>query len=426
MADYYLSYLECSACGAHHDADVPQNLCASCARPLLARYDLQALDGRGWRDRLATRPWTLWRYAELLPLRRPEEAVSLGEGVTPLLSLPRTSGRLGLQQLVLKDEGLLPTGTFKARGAAVGVSRARELGIAHVVLPTAGNAGGAWAAYAARAGLRATVVMPQDAPTITLCEAAVSGADVRLVRGLISDAGAIVARAVARRGAAPSPGTATARPGVGPAGHEDGAALFDAATLKEPYRVEGKKTMGFELAEQLAWDVPDAILYPCGGGVGLIGMWKAFDELEAIGLLGPRRPRLIAVQAEGCAPIVRAWQRGAEVSEPWAGATTIAAGLRVPKALGDFLVLRALRQTGGRAVAVSDAEISAAMQAVARGDGLFLSPEGAATVAALPRLLEQGTLGRDERIVLFNTGAGLKYPEVVNPTVSVMNPDDEL
>ena len=427
MAECYLSYLACSACGAPHDAEVPQNLCTSCARPLLARHDLQALDGRGWRDRLATRPWTLWRYAELLPLRRPEEAVSLGEGVTPLLSLPRTSGRLGLQHLVLKDEGLLPTGTFKARGAAVGVSRARELGISHVALPTAGNAGGAWAAYAARAGLRATVVMPQDAPPITIREAAVSGADVRLVRGLISDAGAIVARAVARhRGAAPSPGTATARPGVDPTGHDDGAALFDAATLKEPYRVEGKKTMGFELAEQLAWDVPDAILYPCGGGVGLIGMWKAFDELQAIGLLGPRRPRLIAVQAEGCAPIVRAWQRGAEFSEPWAGATTVAAGLRVPKALGDVLVLRALRQTGGCAVAVSDAEISAAVQAVARSDGLFLSPEGAATVAALPRLLEQGALGRDERIVLFNTGSGLKYPEVVSLTVPVMNPDDEL
>ncbi len=407
-----LTHLECSACGERYDADTPHNLCAVDGKPLLARYDLQTLDGQSWRASLAARPWSLWRYLELLPLRRPAEAVSLGEPVTPLLPLPRTGSRLGLFSLTVKDEGLLPTGSFKARGAAVGVSRARELGVRHVALPTAGNAGGAWAAYAARAGLRATVVMPEDAPTINVREVKAAGADLRLVRGLISDAGAIVARYIAR---------ARAEEGRDPA-----TVPFDAATLKEPYRIEGKKTMGFELAEQGGWELPDAILYPCGGGVGLVGMWKAFDELEAIGLIDARRPRLIAAQAAGCAPIVQAWQDGAAASEFWQGADTVASGIRVPKALGDFLVLRALRETGGCAVAVDDAEITAAVHAVARDDGLFLSPEGAATVAALPRLLEQGLIGRDERIVLFNTGAGLKYPEVVDPGAPVMDPSDDI
>ncbi len=408
----YLSHLECSACATRHDADVPQNLCTACGKPLLARYNLEALVGRAWPGALARRPWALWRYAELLPLRHPA-AASLGEGVTPLLALPRTAARLGLGSggragLLVKDEGLLPTGSFKARGAAVGVSRARELGITHVALPTAGNAGGAWATYAARAGLRATVVMPEDAPAINVREAAVAGADVYLVRGLISDAGAIVARAIQQRRAA---------------GEE---APFDAATLKEPYRIEGKKTMGFELVEQLGWEIPDVILYPCGGGVGLIGMWKAFGELEQVGVLGPRRPRLIAVQSSGCAPLVRAWGEGAAASEFWPHAATIAAGIRVPKALGDFLVLRALRETGGCAVAVDDTEILAAVRDVAGADGLFLSPEGAATVAALPHLLAQGLVGRDERVVLFNTGAGLKYPAVVPADVPTLQPDDDL
>ncbi len=409
-----LTRLECAACDARHDADAPQNLCTRCGKPLLARYDLAGLDGERWQAELATRPWSLWRYAELLPLRQPDRRVSLGEGVTPLLDLPRTAEGLGLRQLRVKDEGLLPTGSFKARGAAVGVSRARELGIGHVALPTAGNAGGAWAAYAARAGLRATVVMPRDAPTINVREAWVSGADVRLVRGLISDAGAIVGRAVAR-GKENASGD-----------HGKDAILFDASTLKEPYRIEGKKTMGFELAEQDSWELPDAILYPCGGGVGLIGMWKAFDELETIGAIGARRPRLIAVQSSGCAPIVRAWEQGAAASEFWQGAETVASGIRVPKALGDFLVLRACNETGGCAVAVDDDAITAAVHEVARNDGLFLSPEGAATVAALPDLLARGLLGRDERIVLFNTGAGLKYPEVVSPDVPVMSPLDDL
>src|SRR5436309_5463198 len=293
MAECYLSYLECSACGARHDREVPQNLCPSCARPLLLRYDLQALDGRGWRDRLATRPWTLWRYAELLPLRRPEEGVSLGEGVTPLLSLPRTSGRLGLQHLHLKDEGLLPTGTFKARGAAVGVSRARELEVETIVLPTAGNAGAAWAAYGARAGIDVIVVMPAETPEVIRRETATYGARVYLVDGSIADAAALVRRAVAEHG------------------------WYDASTLREPYRIEGKKTMGFELVEQLGWRVPDVVIYPTGGGVGLIGMWKAFSELGGIGWLDGKRPRFVAAQAEGCAPIVRAFAEGLDESRPW-------------------------------------------------------------------------------------------------------------
>jgi threonine synthase len=281
------------------------------------------------------------------------------------------------------------------------------LGIRHVALPTAGNAGGAWAAYAARAGMRATVVVPEDAPAINMRETFVTGADVRLVSGLISDAGAIVKRAVEKSLMGPEP-------------------LFDAATLKEPYRIEGKKTMGFELAEQYAWDLPDVILYPCGGGVGLIGIWKAFDELQAIGAIGARRPRLIAVQAEGCAPIVRAWERGESVSEFWQGAATVASGIRVPKALGDFLVLRACRETNGGAVAVSDARIVAEVHRVAAADGLFLSPEGAATVAALPILLERHLIDGDERIMLFNTGAGLKYPDLVRADIPVMAPGDDL
>jgi threonine synthase len=403
-----LAFLACARCDTRHDADVPQNLCTACGAPLLARYDLNALgDGQRWRESLASRPWSLWRYTELLPLRQPETRASLGETVTPVLGLPRTGARLGLKHLTVKDEGLLPTGSFKARGAAVGISRARELSIRHVALPTAGNAGGAWATYAARAGMRATVVMPQDAPAINMRETVVSGADVRLVRGLISDAGAVVKRAVER-----------SRLGSDP--------LFDAATLKEPYRIEGKKTMGFELAEQHGWELPDVILYPCGGGVGLIGIWKAFDELQAIGVIGARRPRLIAVQAEGCAPIVRAWDQGAAASEFWQGADTIASGLRVPKALGDFLVLRACRETDGCAVAVSDAKIVAEVHAVAADDGLFLCPEGAATIAALPNLLERRLIDGDERVMLFNTGAGLKYPDVVRADIQVIDPGDDL
>jgi threonine synthase len=398
----FLSHLECARCGARHDAGRLQNLCA-CGSPLLARYDLARLAAALRPADLAGRPATMWRYREFLPVADEAHIVTLGEGWTPILPLGRLGRALGLPRLALKDEGLNPTGTFKARGAAVGVSRAAELGVTAFAMPTAGNAGGAWAAYGARAGLAAHVVMPADAPAINRREATACGADVRLVRGLISDAGRIVARAVARYG------------------------WFDASTLKEPYRIEGKKTMGLEIAEQTGWNPPDVIIYPAGGGVGLIGLWKAFDELRAIGWLPATcRPRLVAVQAEGCAPIVRAWDEGRDESEFWPGAATIAAGLRVPKALGDFIVLRAVRETVGTCVAVSDADILAALGRLARVEGVLVCPEGAATLAAAERLRATGWLRGDERVLLLNTGAGIKYPETLAVDLPVLDPDDDL
>jgi threonine synthase len=343
----------------------------------------------------------MWRYLELLPAADVSAIVSLGEGFTPVLRLDACAA--GFRELWLKDEGLNPTGTFKARGASAGVTRARELGITEIAMPTAGNAGGAWAAYAARAGMRAHIVMPFDAPEMNKREAWACGADVRLVRGLISDAGQIVNRACARYG------------------------WFDASTLKEPYRIEGKKTMGLELAEQFDWRPPEVIIYPAGGGVGLIGMWKAFDELRALGWMdGNVRPRLVAVQAEGCRPIVEAWEAGAEQSEFWQNADTIAAGIRVPKALGDFIVLRAMRETGGTAIAVSDEEILQAVHELAAGEGLLVCPEGAATLAAARKLLSRGDISADERVVLLNTGTGLKYPELLAPELQVLDPSDDI
>ena len=389
----FLTHLECARCGDRHDAHAVQNLC-HCGAPLLARYDLDRLAGAVRKDDLAGRPASMWRYAEFLPLDDPANAVTLGEGWTPILPLARLGATLGLAQLSLKDEGLNPTGTFKARGAAAGVSRARELGVRAVAMPTAGNAGGAWAAYAARAGLRMHVVMPRDAPEINHLETAAAGAELRTVDGLISDAGRVVTAETQAHG------------------------WFDASTLKEPYRIEGKKTMGLEIAEQSGWHPPDAILYPAGGGVGLIGMWKAFAELEAIGWLPPgRTPRLIAVQAAGCAPIVHAWEAGEETSQFFAGAQTIAAGLRVPKALGDFIVLRAVRETGGVCIAVEDAEMLAALRRLGHAEGLLVCPEGAACIAALPHLLARGDIGRDERILVLNTGSGLKYVDVIRSSL---------
>lgn len=398
----FLSHLECARCDQWHDARLLHNLC-DCGAPLLVRYDLEALGGSLRPADLVGREPNMWRYREFLPVEDPCNIVTLGEGWTPILPLERLGTELGLPRLTIKDEGLNPTGSFKARGAACGVSRAKELGVTELALPTAGNAGGAWAAYGARAGMRAHVVMPVDAPAINQREAAACGADVRLVRGLISDAGRIVARAVARNG------------------------WFDASTLKEPYRIEGKKTMGFEIAEQCGWDPPDVILYPAGGGVGLIGIWKALDELRAIGWLPSHcRPRLVAVQAEGCAPLVRAWEEGREDSEFWQGAETVASGIRVPKALGDFIVLRAVRETGGTCVAVSDAEILEAMGRLARTEGLLVCPEGAANLAAVVRLQDTGWLTPDARVLLLNTGAGLKYPESLAVALPVLDPDGEL
>lgn len=398
----FLRLLRCARCGEAHDATIEQHLCAACGGPLLAEYDLQAIAATVRPEDLAGRERSMWRYREFLPLSHFEQRVSLGESWTPLLEVPRLAEDLGLAGLLVKDEGLLPTGSFKARGAAVGVSRARELGARVLALPTAGNAGGAWAAYGARAGLEVRVVTPEDAPLINRAELGATGARAAAVRGLISDAGRIVARAVARHG------------------------WYDAGTLREPYRIEGKKTMGLELAEALNWTLPEAILYPCGGGVGVIGMWKVFAELAALGWLRGPLPRMIVVQAAGCAPIVEAFRRGDLESQPWPNASTVASGLRVPKALGDFLVLRAVRESGGTAVAIDDESIREAIYAVGRREGLLLSPEGAATIAAIPALLASGALLPDERVVAFNTGAGIKYPEALRVDLPLLLPDDDL
>lgn len=381
----YLTYLECALCGRTFDADQLQRTCPDCARPLLARYDVEALRTRG-REAVLTDEPTMWRYRALLPVRRAESVVTLGEGWTPLIPARRLGERLGLRQLYVKEESLNPTGSFKARGLAVAVSRGRELGVRELVIPSAGNAAGALSAYAARAGLPAHVFMPQDVPAPFLLECQVLGAEVTLVEGLITDCGREARRAAEAYG------------------------WFDVSTLKEPYRLEGKKTMGFELAEQFGWELPDVIIYPTGGGTGLVGMWKAFQELGELGWIGPRRPRMVTVQAEGCAPIVRAFHAGTEFAEPWEEAQTIAAGLRVPAAVGDFLILRALRESGGTAIAVSDQALIRGQRLLARLEGVFACPEGGATVAALEVLVDQGWIAPDERVVLFNTGTGLKYP----------------
>jgi len=396
-----LSHLECSACGERYDADVPQQLCHRDGKPLLARYDLAAASRTFGAAALRGREPSLWRYEELLPLRDPRHRVSLGEAMTPLLPLPRLSARYDLDLLV-KDEGLLPTASFKARGAAVGVSRAKELGIAELAMPTNGNAGGAWAAYAARGGLRAHAVMPLGAPAINRLETVMVGGDLRLVDGLISDAGAIVGRAVARTG------------------------WFDASTLKEPYRIEGKKTMGFELAEQLGWRVPDVIVYPTGGGVGLIGIDKALRELRALGLIGEKLPRMVAVQSTGCAPVVKAFEAGADHAEPWPDAKTVAFGITVPKLLGDALVLRALRDSAGTALAVDDETILARQRELSRTEGVFVCPEGGATLAAAVTLRERGWLRAGERVLLINTGSGLKYPNVPYGDLPLLAKGDDL
>jgi threonine synthase len=328
----------------------------------------------------------MWRFRELLPVRDAANIVSLGEAATPIVRLDTVGARIGVRDLLVKDEGRLPTGSFKARGLGMAVSMAKELGVARIAMPTNGNAGAALAAYASRAGIETIVLCPADTPEINVREIAAQGARVYRVDGLIDECGAIVGEGAK-------------------AGH-----WFDFSTLKEPYRIEGKKTMGLELVEQLGWRVPDVIFYPTGGGTGLIGMWKAFAELEAIGLIGPERPRMVAVQAEGCAPMVRAWERGEEHAERWEGARTVAAGIRVPRAVGDFLILRAVRESGGFAIAVSDAELTAAVEEAARDDGLLLCPEGGATLAACRQGLEQGLVGADDRVVLFNCATGVKYP----------------
>jgi threonine synthase len=394
-----LSHLECSRDGSRHDADVVQGTSPSGA-PLLARYDLARVAETVTRDELAGRAPTLWRYGELLPVRDPRHVVSLGEGMTPLVDLPTAGARLGVPTLRMKDEGLLPTGAFKARGAAVGVSRARELGVTGIAMPTNGNAGAAWAVYAARAGLGALIAMPVDAPQITRRECVVAGAELYLVDGLIGDAGAIVKRAVADR------------PG-----------WQDTSTLREPYRIEGKKTMGYEIAEQLGWRCPDVILYPTGGGVGIIALHKALRELAELGWITGDLPRLVAVQAAGCAPIVEAFEAGLDESTAPENPHTVAFGITVPKALGDFLVLDAVRATGGTAVAVTDEELLAAQAQLARDEGTWICPEGAACFAAVGQLRESGWLDGSEDVVVLNTGSGLLYPETVAVDVPTLPKD---
>ena len=383
-----LTHLECSSTGEHHPADRLHTVAPGSGRPLLARYDLDRAARTLTLDAVRQRSGSMWKYAEVMPVQDPSRVVSLGEGLTPLLLCPRLGSELGLSRLYIKDEGRNPTGTFKARGLSAAVSRAFELGVRELAVPTAGNAGAALAAYAARAGLTAHVAMPQDAPRAVMDEVRAYGATLALVDGLIGDAGKLVAQGCADNG------------------------WFNVATLKEPYRVEGKKTMGYELWEAFGGELPDLILYPTGGGTGLIGMWKAFDELEAMGLIDGRRPRMVAVQAAGCAPIVRAFENDDERAETWADAHTLAPGIRVPHAFADDLILQAVRLSGGCAVAVEDAHIVDAMFRISAKEGIDTSPEGAATFCALEILLGQGAVDDHERIVLFNCGTGLKHPEL--------------
>lgn len=391
-----LSHLECSRCAARYESAELQGTCG-CGAPLLARYDLPALAARLAPADIAGREPSLWRYHELLPVSGPDFVVTFGEGMTPLLPLPRLGRALGLPRLLMKDEGPLPTASFKARGAAVGVSRAAELGAAGVAMPTNGNAGAAWAAFCARAGLPFLVAMPADAPQITRSECVAAGAETYVVDGLINDAGRMLAPVVAQR------------PG-----------WRDVSTLKEPYRLEGKKTIGLEIIEQLGWRVPDVVVCPVGGGVGLIGIWKVLAELAELGWIGPDLPRLVAVQAAGCAPVVTAFEAGADVTSPWPQASTCAFGLTVPAPLGGFLALRAIRETGGCAIAVSDADLLAAQALAARAEGTWVCPEGAACIAAVGPLRESGWLAETDEVVVLNTGAGLKYPETAPVDLPVL------
>ena len=395
----FVTHLECSMTGQRYEADRPHNL-SEAGKPLLVRYDLDALKAAVSPATLAERRFEgLWRYREMLPVRRAENRVSLGEVVTPLVDCPRLGG--GINRLMVKDEGHLPTGSFKARGLVMAVAMAREFGLTHLAMPTNGNAGAALAAYARRAGQRATIFCPADTPEINVREIQAQGAVVYRVNGLINDCGKIV--------------------GEG----KDKAGWFDVSTLKEPYRIEGKKTMGLELAEQLDWSLPDVIFYPTGGGTGLIGMWKAFDELEAMGWIGSKRPRMVAVQATGCAPVVRAYENGEEHAPLWENAHTVAAGIRVPIAVGDFLILRAVRESDGFALAVEDGDIMAARDEVAEAEGLLLCPEGAATYAAWRQALAEGRIQATDKCVLFNCSTGLKYPlPEVTRTIDKAGPID--
>ena len=381
----FMHFLECSLTGERYPAGQLHNL-SRVGRPLLARYDLDQVASLLTREVIAARPAGMWKWRELLPVPEGIAPISLGEIETPLIALDGIGRRHGTRAPLVKDEGRLPTGSFKARGIAVAVTMAKHLGVTRIAMPTNGNAGAALAAYAARAGMRSLVICPAETPELNIRETAAYGADVIVADGQIDECGRIVGE-----------GAAAGR-------------WFDCSTLKEPYRLEGKKVMGLELAEQLGWELPDAIFYPTGGGTGLIGMWKGFDELERIGLIGSKRPRMIAVQASGCAPIVRAFDNGDEFAERWEGAATMATGIRVPKAVGDFLILRAVRQSGGAAIAVEEQAIAEAVDDAARDDGMLLCPEGGAVLAGWRSALEKGLVKKDERVVLFNCANGNKYP----------------
>jgi threonine synthase len=379
----------CPRCDNRFPLSKLLNLCA-CGSPLLVRYDLKTASALVTKSSLQGRVPTLWRYRELLPLQDDANLISLGEGFTPLIEAKTLARELGLEQLWIKDEAQNPTGSFKDRGLSLAVSRAKELGVKKMAIPSAGNAGGSLAAYAARAGIEAYVFMPKDTPAANQIEARQYGAQVTLVDGLINDCGRIITERKAAEG------------------------WFDVSTLKEPYRVEGKKTMGYEIAEQLNWTMPDVIIYPTGGGTGLIGMWKAFAEMEEMGWLGKDRPRMVSVQASGCAPIVKAFNEGKETAEPWAQAETVASGLRVPQAVADFLILRAIRQSDGTALSVSDDEMLAEIPHVGRSEGIFFCPEGAACVAALRRLTQQRWIKTTDKVLIFNTASGLKYLDIIS------------
>jgi len=383
-----VTHLECALCGLRHEANTLQNLCRECGKPLLVRYDLESAARTLTPEFLREREASLWRYREVLPVEDWNHVVSFGEGWTPLLNAQRLATKLPVDlELYIKDEGQNPTQSFKARGMTAAISMAKELGVRKVAVPSAGNAAGAMAAYAARACMEAFIFMPADTPKANIIECEQTGANVTLVDGLITDCGKMVAERKETEG------------------------WFDVSTLKEPYRVEGKKTMGYELAEQLNWALPDVILYPTGGGTGLIGMWKAFDEMEQMGWIGSKRPRMVSVQSATCAPIVRAFENGDRFADEFENASTVASGLRVPKAIGDFLILDAIRASGGTAIAVTDEELVAAVKEIGAAEGIFSAPEGAACLPALRKLIEDGAVDKGETIVLFNTGAGVKYLE---------------
>ncbi len=398
----YVTDLECPKCKIKFNHKELNQLCSLCHGPLLVRYDLKSVKDNFKKSSLSSRSYNLWRYKELLPIEDEKNIVSLGEVITPIIKLEKLSRKLGIENLYLKDEGFNPGGSFKSRGAALGISKAKELGVKAFAMPTNGNAGAAWATYAAKADIKAYIVMPKDAPTITRNECQVSGAKLFLVDGLISDAGKIVAKAVKKYG------------------------FMDASTLKEPYRIEGKKTMGFEIAEQFGWNVPDVILYPTGGGVGLIGIYKALLELKEIGFIEGKLPRLVAVQATNCAPIVKAFNENKKESEFWEDAQTIAFGITVPKAIGDFLVLEAIYETNGSAIAVDDEDILKYQELIAKEEGLFICPEGAATLAAAHKLYKTGWLKKNEKVLLLNTGSGLKYPDTVISNPLILKIEEEI